>query len=107
MQPQLPGLIPTATMALTVYLMPDGRVSHYEIEGRGPERSLTHFRAQASLSRFATDAAWVETVAIFTEWTAAAIYQLEEADRLWRTLVQEPGREDKNQDPPEDPSESA
>lgn len=75
-QPRIPGVIPTARLSLTAYLMPDGRVSHYEIEGRSPDGALTHARAQASTSTFYHDEAWVETVSIFTEWVAAALEEL-------------------------------
>lgn len=80
-QPRIPGVIPTARLSLTAYLMPDGHVSHYEIVGHSPDGALTHARAQASASTFYHDEAWVETVSVFTEWVASALEELQIAHK--------------------------
>lgn len=59
---QLPGIVPLGTVTLTVYITPDGSISHYEVQGRAPDGSLTAFRAQACLLPFEYDSGWVETL---------------------------------------------
>lgn len=79
-QPEIPGLIPMATLTLRAFLMPDGTIAHYEVEGRGPGNELTHFRAQSNPSGRPSDLAYTESSAYFeaTLWTA---YEAGRGDR--------------------------
>jgi len=81
-QDHIPGLEPEAYLTLTTYLMPDGHVSHYEIEGRSPGGALTHARSQASTERFEYDPAWQETVGVYTQWVLRAVQELRAADMM-------------------------
>lgn len=46
-QAQLEGFADCSAVALRALLMPDGRVSHYEVEARRPDGTLGHFWALA------------------------------------------------------------
>lgn len=61
MEQQLPGIVPVATATLRAYVLPDGSISHFEVEGRGPDNSLLFLRAQASLSGRPSDKAYTES----------------------------------------------
>lgn len=85
-QPRLPGLMPTARISFTAYLMPDGLPSHYEVEGRSPEGSLTYYRAQAGTQAVSSDPAYQESLAYFAGWLLEAALDLAAADQaLQRT----------------------
>lgn len=66
-QQKLPGLTPLAKLSLTAYVMPDGRISHYEAEGRDPAGSLVHFRAQADGHAFIHSPTYAEVLAHWEE----------------------------------------
>lgn len=77
-QPRLPGVTPVAVVSLRVFLHADGFVSHYEVEARGPNRDLVHFRAQASTGDFETDSAFIESSVYLAETVRTSLQELQD-----------------------------
>lgn len=81
-QPRLPGVQPVAVVSLRVFLHADGFVSHYEVEARGPNRDLVHFRAQASTGDFDSDSAFVESAAYLADTIRTSLQELRDYQSL-------------------------
>lgn len=87
-RPRLEG--PTASVTLTVCIMPEGPVSHYEMIGRTIEGAQTYFRAQGARSVFPTDSAFVEMVAHLAAVITQASHDLEHVYGVQQTIEDAP-----------------
>lgn len=70
---------PVGFCSLTVYLNPDGHVSHYELEAKTPEGKLAAYHSAASLQPFPSDREFVRKSAELAAW-------VQEASRLTREV---------------------
>jgi len=80
MDQQLPGIVPLATATLRAYVMPDGSISHFEVEGRGPDDTLLFLRAQASQTGRPSDESYTSSVEFHLKQLWAA-YETGRLDR--------------------------
>jgi len=68
---------PTAFLSLTVFLMPEAAISHYEIEGRTSEGKLTCYWSTASTEPFDHDASFVQAQQELVEHVRHCLIELE------------------------------